>query len=128
MEFLKNALSDSLQKGFINHLNHSGNEYLPQLVLNDKEAGKKVLTTIDGGLRQCEEFWFSVAFVTTSGVATIINRLIELEKKKVKGKMLVSQYLNFSQPEALKQILKFQNIELKIATQGNFHSKGYLFL
>lgn len=42
--------------------------------------------------------------------------------------MLVSQYLNFSQPEALKQILKFQNIELKIATQGNFHSKGYLFL
>jgi superfamily II DNA or RNA helicase len=128
MEFLKNALSDSLQKGFINHLNHSGNEYLPQLVLNDKEAGKKVLSTIDGGLRQCEEFWFSVAFVTTSGVATIINRLIELEKKKVKGKMLVSQYLNFSQPEALKQILKFQNIELKIATQGNFHSKGYLFL
>ena len=128
MEFLKTALSDSLQKGFINHLNHSGNEYLPQLVLNDKVAGKKVLTTIDGGLRQCEEFWFSVAFVTTSGVATIINRLIELEKKKVKGKMLVSQYLNFSQPEALKQILKFQNIELKIATQGNFHSKGYLFL
>ena len=127
MEFLKHALSDSLQKGFINHLNHSGNEYLPQLVLNDKEAGKKVLTTIDGGLRQCEEFWFSVAFVTTSGVATIINRLIDLEKKKVKGKILVSQYLNFSQPEALKQILKFQNVELKIATQGNFHSKGYLF-
>lgn len=128
MEFLKHALSDSLQKGFINHLNHSGNEYLPQLVLNDKEAGKKVLTTIDGGLRQCEEFWFSVAFVTTSGIATIINRLIDLEKKKVKGKILVSQYLNFSQPEALKQILKFQNVELKIATQGNFHSKGYLFL
>jgi len=128
MEFLNNALSASLQKGFINHLNHSGNEYLPQLVLNDKEAGKKVLTTIDSGLKHCEEFWFSVAFVTTSGIATIINRLIELEKKGVKGKMLVSQYLNFSQPEALKQILKFKNITLKIATQGNFHSKGYLFL
>lgn len=127
MEFLKDALSASLQKGFIDTLNESGNEYLPQLVLNDKEAGKKVLTTIDNGLKQCEEFCFSVAFVTTSGVATIINRFIELEKKQVKGKILVSQYLNFSQPEALKRILQFNNIELKIATRGNFHSKGYLF-
>ena len=127
MEFLKHALSASLQKGFIDTLNESGNEYLPQLVLNDKEAGKKVLTTIDNGLKHCEEFCFSVAFVTTSGVATIINRLIELEKKEVKGKILVSQYLNFSQPEALKRLLKFENIKLRIATRGNFHSKGYLF-
>ena len=47
MEFLKQALSDSLQKGFINHLNESGTEYLPELIVNDKEAGKKVLTTIN---------------------------------------------------------------------------------
>jgi len=40
---------------------------------------------------------------------------------------LVSQYLNFTQPEALKRLLKFDNIELRINTNDNFHSKGYLF-
>ena len=74
-------LNQSLQTGFIDQSIHSKKEYLPQLVINDKKVGKKVLTTIDSELRLCDEFWFSVAFVTTSGVATLINPLIELEKK-----------------------------------------------
>ena len=35
--------------------------------------------------------------------------------------------MNFTQPEALRQILQFSNIELRIVTDGDFHSKGYLF-
>jgi len=35
--------------------------------------------------------------------------------------------LNFTQPEALRRLLKFKNIELRINTNDNFHSKGYLF-
>jgi superfamily II DNA or RNA helicase len=50
-----------------------------------------------------------------------------LEAKGIKGKILVSQYLNFTQPEALKRLAKFKNIELKIATKENSHSKGYIF-
>nr|WP_278036510.1 DUF3427 domain-containing protein [Flavobacterium nitratireducens] len=69
----------------------------------------------------------SVAFVTTSGVATIINKLKELENRGIKGEILVSQYLNFTQPEALKRLLQFKNINLKIATIGNAHAKGYIF-
>ena len=64
--------------------------------------------------------------MTNSGVAAIINCLKELEEKNIKGKVLVSQYLNFTQPDALRKLLKFKNIDLKIAT-NNFHSKGYLF-
>ena len=127
MEFLRQALSQSLQTGFINQLIHSNSEYLPELLVNDKSVGKKVLTTIDRELKKCDEFWFSVAFVTTSGVATLINTLVDLENKGIQGKILVSQYLNFSQPEALKKLLLFKNIELRIAVKGNFHSKGYLF-
>ncbi len=40
---------------------------------------------------------------------------------------MVSQYLNFTQPEALKRLLQFKNINLKIATIGNAHAKGYIF-
>ncbi|MBK7762896.1 MAG: DEAD/DEAH box helicase [Bacteroidetes bacterium] len=127
MEFLREALSASLQTGFIDQLVHSNKEYRPEMILNDKSAGKKVLTTIDRELKSCEEFWFSVAFVTTSGIATLMNTLLELEEKGIQGKILVSQYLNFSQPEALKRLLKFKNIKLKIAVNTKFHSKGYLF-
>lgn len=102
-------------------------EYNPQLIVNNKLTKKKVLTTIDTELQKCNEFWFSVAFVTTDGIATIINALDEVRNSGRKGKILVSQYLNFTQPEALKRLLQFENIELKIAVTGSFHSKGYLF-
>ena len=120
-------LEQSLHSGFINQNLPSYIEYLPQLLVNDKREGKKVLSTIIQELNSCEEFWFSVAFVTTSGVATLIETLIALEKKGIKGKILVSQYLNFTQPEALKRLLQFKNLEIKIAIDNSFHSKGYLF-
>jgi superfamily II DNA or RNA helicase len=120
-------LAKSLEAGFLDYSVPSKREYLPQLLVNDKTAGKKVLTTMLNELRVCNEFWFSVAFVTKSGVATLINSLKELEEKNIKGKILVSQYQNFTQPEALRSLLCFKNIDLRIAVKGEFHAKGYLF-
>jgi HKD family nuclease len=54
-----------------------------------------------------QSVYISVAFVTTSGVATIINKLKELQSE-ITGQILVSQYLNFTQPEALKRLLQFK--------------------
>lgn len=124
---IRQALSESIKTGFIDQLILSNKTYRPKLLTNNPEQGKKVLSSIIHELEQCEEFWFSVAFVTTGGIATLMNSLIELEKKNVKGKILASQYLNFTQPEALRRLKRFKNIELRIATKGAFHSKGYLF-
>lgn len=124
---MNQALVRSLQTGYIDKLIHADKDLIPRFLVNDKAAGTKVLTTIDLELRNCDEFWISVAFATTSGVATLMNRLEELRQRKIRGKILVSQYLNFTQPAALERLLKFDNIELRIATEGNFHSKGYLF-
>jgi superfamily II DNA or RNA helicase/HKD family nuclease len=121
------SLEQSLKAGFINYQSPANNEYLPQFLVNDKIENKKILSTILHELNTCDEFWFSVAFVTTSGIAALIETLITLKNKGIKGKILVSQYLNFTQPEALKRLLKFENIELKIAVDNEFHSKGYLF-
>ena len=49
-------------------------------------------------------FLYPWAFVTTEGVATLINKLKELESRGINGKIIVSQYLNFTQPEALKRL------------------------
>ena len=127
MNISTHNLTNSLHTGFIDKSLPSYKEYLPQLLVNDKSEGKKVLTTIIQELNNCQEFWFSVAFITKSGIATLIETIINLQKRGIKGKILVSQYLNFTQPEALKTLLKFNNIELKIAVDNAFHSKGYLF-
>jgi superfamily II DNA or RNA helicase len=128
MEQFIQELLNCLNTGFINKENLlSRRDYLPELILNNSIEGKKVLTTIDRELKDCDEFWFSVAFVTNSGVAVLINILDYLNEKNIKGRILVSQYQNFTQPEALKRLLSFKNIELKILVTGAFHAKGYLF-
>ena len=128
MSLLNQDLQQSLLKGYISDKNESKLELLPEFIFNDSRQNHKVLTTIIRELQDCEEFWFSVAFVTTSGVATLINTLLELKERSVKGKILVSKYLNFTQPLALERLINnFPNIELRIAEFGDFHAKSYLF-
>ncbi|MEL4306237.1 DEAD/DEAH box helicase [Methanococcoides sp. LMO-2] len=120
-------LLDSLKTGFIDQSLTSKKEYLPELLVNDTDNGKKVLATICRELKNCDEFWFSVAFATKSGVASLINSFEELANSEKYGKILVSQYQYFTQPEALRSLSKLNNIELKIAVGCDFHAKGYLF-
>lgn len=117
----------SLHTGFIDKTIPSEILYQPELLVNRKIPRKKVLTTIISELEKCESFFISVAFVTSSGVTSLRNSLELLEEKGIKGKIVVSQYLNFTEPEALRKLLKYKNIELHIATNSNSHSKGYLF-
>ncbi|TCZ71828.1 DUF3427 domain-containing protein [Flaviaesturariibacter aridisoli] len=127
MKDFQKELHLSLQTGFIDRSLPSLKNYQPQLLYNSKEEGVKILATLHHELRRCDEFWFSVAFVTKDGVATVLELLKELEFRKVRGQVLVSQYLNFTQPEALKALLQFKNIELRIVQLGGFHAKGYIF-
>lgn len=121
-------LEQSLRKGYISKNIDAKAELLPQILTNNTEENQKVLTTILHELQNCDEFWFSVAFVTTSGVAALMNTLLELKERNIKGKIIASKYLNFTQPLALERLLNnFSNIELKIVEEGDFHAKGYLF-
>jgi superfamily II DNA or RNA helicase len=56
-----------------------------------------------------------------------LNTLEDLRQRGIQGRVLVSQYNDFTQPEALRALLQLENITLRIATTGNFHAKGYLF-
>jgi HKD family nuclease len=82
-------LSKSLKTGFIDKDSISETLYQPTLLVNKKSPPQKVLSTILDELLYCDEFYISVAFVTTSGVATLMNTLKDLEKKGVKGKVVV---------------------------------------
>lgn len=117
----------SLETGFINKEIESELAFRPQLLTNKTIPKEKVLSILLQEFDTCDTFLISVAFVTTSGVAVLLNSLLALEKRNIKGKILVSQYLNFTQPEALKKLKVFKNIELRISTTNNTHCKGYIF-
>ncbi len=82
-------------------------------------------------LKECEGFVFNVAFINYSGVQLILDTLKECENKKIKGKILTSTYLNFTQAKALEKLSEFENIQLKIfdcqKEKRGFHSKTYIF-
>ncbi|MBP1919356.1 DUF3427 domain-containing protein [Youngiibacter multivorans] len=123
------SLRDGLLKGFIDEKIPSLANYRPRLLINDNEKGEKVLTSIITELSDCDEYLFSVAFVTKSGVTSLIETLKELDEKGVKGRIIASQYQNFSDPAALRTLMGFGNIDLRIITeeQGKMHTKGYIF-
>lgn len=101
--------------------------YRPQLVKNDYKNHEKVLTTLLSELDTCIEFYFSVAFITSSGLATLLNTFKELRDHNIKGKILTTNYLTFTDPMALEKLLLFPNIEVRAYTESNFHPKGYIF-
>lgn len=120
-------LIEGLHNGFVKESSQPLDRYTPRLIINDYKKGMKVLSTIESELSNCTEFYFSVAFITNSGVQSIINLLDLLDKRGIQGKIITSQYQNFTQPSALRRLLKYKNINLRIVTEGNFHAKGYIF-
>lgn len=66
-----------------------------------------------------------------SGITPLLQTLQELEKKKIPGQILTTNYLNFSEPRALKKLNELSNITLKMydveAADEGFHTKGYIF-
>ena len=106
-----------------------------EFVSNDPEYGKKVLSSIEDGLKKCDCFYISVAFITSSGIEPLLPVLKDLENRAIKGQILTTDYLTFSEPRALEKLSKFKNITLKMYITANakvrehsgFHTKGYIF-
>ncbi len=109
----------------------SSNLYRPQFISNNHKEGKKVLSSIEDELVSCDQFQISVAFITMSGLTPLLQTLKELEKKNIQGEILTTDYLNFSEPKALKKLHELSNITLKMydteAAKDGFHTKGYIF-
>jgi len=109
----------------------SNNYYRPQFVSNNHKEGKKVLSSIESELLNCDKFQISVAFITMSGITPLLQTLKELEERHIPGEVLTTNYLNFSEPKALEKLNGLSNITLKMydveAAEEGFHTKGYIF-
>lgn len=82
-------------------------------------------------LLKSKSFIFNVAFINFSGIQLLLDVFSRLENRGIKGKILTSTYLNFTQIKALEKLKEFSNIELKIydcnRINVGFHPKSYIF-
>ena len=126
-----NELKSGLSAAYINGSVAANLAYKPTFVSNNPEDGKKVISSVEDELLRCDQFQISVAFITMGGVTPLLQTLKELEKKGVKGQILTTNYLNFSEPRALEKLNGLKNITLKMydveAAGNGFHTKGYIF-
>ena len=123
-------LRKAFDTAFVDRMIDSNLALKPRFLSNNHLEGQKVLSVIDDELSGCDEFSISVAFITMGGITPLLQTLKELELKGIKGRILTTDYLMFSDPLALKKISQFSNIELKMYKVQNgpgFHTKGYIF-
>ena len=124
-------LRNGFETAYIDKTSTSNLAYKPQFISNDHKQGKKVLSSIEDELMTCDQFQISVAFITMGGITPLLQILQELEEKGIKGEILTTNYLSFSEPEALKKPNALSNITLKMydvdKSGEGFHTKGYIF-
>ena len=123
----KSNLLDGIISGLVKEDPDVSPQYQPKLILNDYIKGTKTLEYITNNISSCESFILAVAFVTRSGVACIHQPLKEFGARGGSGTILVSTYLNFSDPSAVEKLSKFEGIKVKFINSANFHGKTYLF-
>lgn len=124
-------LQEGLTTAYIDGTAVANLAYKPAFVSNNPEEGKKVLSVIEDELLKCDQFQISVAFITMGGITPLLQTLKELENRQIPGQILTTNYLNFSEPRALRKLQELSNITIKMydverAEQG-FHTKGYIF-
>ncbi|MBM7643601.1 superfamily II DNA or RNA helicase/HKD family nuclease [Streptococcus loxodontisalivarius] len=102
--------------------------YAPKILINNADEKRFVLTDLQEELLKSTAFYFSVAFVTQSGISMIKAQLADLASRGISGKILISPYLDFNDPLAMYDLLKLPNVEVCISQESmQLHSKYYLF-
>lgn len=127
-QYFEDQLDQSLKYGFIHNIKYQNNLYAPKVLINNPANGEYVLTEIQNELKKAQSFCMNVAFVTTSGIGMLKTQLLDFANRGGKGRILVSSYLGFNDPDALYELLKLKNVEVRITREEiKMHAKLYIF-
>lgn len=116
------SLRRAVEHGFL-QADHS-QAYLENPVLVTNNDVENMFGAISAELEYADSFRFSIAFVTLDGLSALKQKLVRFNGT---GTIITSDYLGFNHPDALRELLTFRNIEVRIITDMPHHAKGYLF-
>ena len=118
----RELLRQSVEYSFLQSADTLDSRYAAKLLTNDAGKNEKVFLTLERELESCSEFALSVAFITQSGLQLFKPVLRQLQKKGIRVRIVTTNYLAFTQPEALKTLLepkgKQSNLTASPLTKG----------
>lgn len=71
------VLEQALKRAFINK-ELAGSKYDPQIIINQPEKEEYFLNVLQNELDSCQDFFFSIAFITQSGLNALKTHLADL--------------------------------------------------
>ncbi|WP_414055296.1 DUF3427 domain-containing protein [Macrococcus equi] len=102
-----------------------------KLITNDQTTYNYMIDQLKNELLTCDSFDIIVSFIRGSGLNMLVNTLNILRELGVKGRIITSTYMNVTQPEALRKLMEYENIDVKVYQSSklddSFHTKAYLF-
>lgn len=122
----------ALRKAFLDRTIESRQATEPAFLSNDPKKNRKVINALREELYRADSFAISVAFITKEGLQLFKEVFFELQRRGVRGRILTTDYLCFTDPEALRDLRDhFPNIEVRMYKTASshaegFHTKGYL--
>ena len=99
-----------------------------RLIVNSEKGN--LLQELVKSMNECERFYCEVLEARFSGLQLLLDPIKEAEEKGIKGKIITSTYLNFTDAKALEKLKEFTNLELKVFVTDKeigFHTKAYIF-
>ncbi|MGH3090564.1 MAG: DUF3427 domain-containing protein, partial [Rubrobacteraceae bacterium] len=113
-----------VQFGYVDKGTTAPKNLNPSVVLNTERTS--VFRTIRDELRHCDEFFFSVAFVTPGAIARLKQDIVDFEGK---GTIVTADYLGFNPPTAFAELLNLRqhDVDVRFHPASAFHPKGYIF-
>ncbi len=139
---LSNALSKedetfSLPLSMITYT--TGSEHMPlnddlylsrmDLIHNEKHSIKNFFKTLKYEMLTANRVDFMVSFIRESGLHLLTRPLLQLQEKNVPVRIITSTYMGITQAKALKKLLQYSNVEVKVLDnqKESFHTKAYMF-
>ena len=101
-----------------------------QLDLITNNTNKSFYHELRNSFQSCKAFYISVAFINASALGLFSKELNSFSTTK-KGKIITTNYMYGTDPNALEYLNKFECIETRVYDVRNkpngFHTKGYIF-
>lgn len=127
-QHFEQQLDQSLKYGFIHNIQYRNNLYSPKVLTNNPQTGEFILTELQNELKKAQSFCINVAFVTTTGIGMLKTQLADFKERGGHGKILVSPYLGFNDPAALYELMKLEQVEVRMSDEKiKSHAKVYIF-
>ena len=89
---------------------------------------KNMYQTLSECIGKAEKIYINVSFIRDSGIKLLINELENAKSRNCEIKILTSNYMNITEPNALYRLSSLQKIKLfKNDNNTSFHPKAYIF-